>query len=99
MLQPKFIITQEGYLRLGLADRHADLLHAGDTCLGGGLYEIDYTAMRLVLEHKSYDYGRPQWNRLDRLLVPEAYRGMRIVYHYDDDTRFDVSGNLRVGYI
>ena len=32
-------------------------------------------------------------------LVPEAYRGMRIVYHYDDDTRFDVSGNLRVGYI
>ena len=38
MALPKFIITMDGYLRLGMVNQHKDLLKPGDSCLGGGYY-------------------------------------------------------------
>ena len=38
---PKFIITMDGYLRLGMVNQHKDLLKPGDSCLGGGYYVFD----------------------------------------------------------
>jgi hypothetical protein len=35
---PKFIITMDGYFRLGMVNQHKDLLKPGDSCLGGGYY-------------------------------------------------------------
>ena len=35
-------------------------------------------------DRESYDFGRPKWHLLETLKVPSTYRGMRIVYSYDD---------------
>ena len=35
---PKFIITMEGYFRLGMVNQHRDLLKPGDQCIGGLLH-------------------------------------------------------------
>lgn len=43
MTHPKFIITMDGYFRLGLVNLHKDLLKPGDSCLGGGYYHFDIT--------------------------------------------------------
>ena len=45
--QPKFIITKEGTLRLGNVKRHCELLKAGESCIGGGYYSLDYITHRL----------------------------------------------------
>ncbi len=42
MTLPKFIITMDGYFRLGMVNQHKDLLKPGDSCLGGGYYHFDY---------------------------------------------------------
>lgn len=81
MAYPKFIITATCHLRLGMVNLHRDLIEPGDTCLGGGYYRFDYLTNSLILERSSYDYGPPQWHRLDRLIVPEPYRGLTIVLH------------------
>ena len=44
MTLPKFIITMDGYFRLGMVNQHKDLLKPGDSCLGGGYYHFDYTS-------------------------------------------------------
>lgn len=58
MTLPKFIITMDGYFRLGMVNMHKDLLKPGDECIGGGYYYIDYTSNRIILDRASYDYGR-----------------------------------------
>ena len=98
MAYPKFIITQSGRLRLGMIYQHRDLLEPFDVCIGGGYYEFDYVSNRLLLSRQSYDFGKPQWDRLQRLIVPTAYRGMRIVYRYDDGTELRVSETLTIEY-
>lgn len=98
MQLPKFIITMDGYFRLGMVSQHKDLLKPDDQCIGGGYYFFDYTANRIILDRYSYDFGKPRWHYLEALKVPSAYRGMRIVYLYDDDTEFNVSENLNVEY-
>ena len=98
MQLPKFIITMDGYFRLGMVSQHKDLLKADDQCIGGGYYFFDYTANRIILDRYSYDFGNPRWHYLETLKVPSAYRGMRIIYLYDDDTEFNVSENLNVEY-
>ena len=40
MTLPKFIITMDGYFRLGMVNQHKDLLKPGDQCIGGGYYHI-----------------------------------------------------------
>ena len=97
---PKFIITMDGYFRLGMVNQHKDLLKPGDQCIGGGYYHFDFVANRILLDRESYDFGRPKWHLLDVLKVPSTYRGLRIVYKYDDDFHddFNVSDELKIEY-
>ena len=106
---PKFVITTERlgaggcssgvcHFRLGMVNQHKDLLRYGDACLGGGYYRFDYTSNRIVLDRFSYDFGFPKWHLIEVLRVPSAYRGMRMVYYYDDGREFDVSSQLRIEY-
>ena len=62
MTLPKFIITMDGYFRLGMVNQHKHLL--------------------------------------ETLKVPSTYRGMRIVYSYDDGFHddFNVSEELKIEY-
>ncbi|MCC8037185.1 MAG: hypothetical protein LIP02_03485 [Bacteroidales bacterium] len=76
----KFIITGEGELRLGDVNMHKDLLRRGETCVGGGYYEFDYVNGRLLLDGKSYDYGRPKWHLVDAITVPAAYEGLTVCW-------------------
>ena len=98
MSQPKFIITADGFLRLGMVNMHKDLLLPGDECIGGGYYQLDYVSNRLILDRKSYDYGNPKWHWLDVLKVPSVYRGLQIVYMFDDGEELNLSNKLKVEY-
>ncbi len=100
MEQPKFIITMDGYLRMGMVDQHKDLLIGDDQCIGGGYYSFDWTSNRLLLDRSSYDFGRPRWHLLEALKVPVVYRNLRIVYSYNDDFHDDyvVSDELPLSY-
>lgn len=98
MSQPKFVITADGFLRLGMVNMHKDLLLPGDDCIGGGYHQFDYVSNRLILDRKSYDYGKPKWHWLDILRVPSVYRGLQIVYIYDDGEEFDLSQELKIEY-
>ena len=53
-----------------------------------------------ILDRESYDFGRPKWHLLEMLKVPSTYRGMRIVYKYDDGFHddFNVSEELPIEY-
>ena len=42
---PKFIITMDGYIRLGMGDQHKHLLKPGDQCIGGGYYTFDFVSI------------------------------------------------------
>jgi hypothetical protein len=100
MEAPKFIITMDGYFRMGMVKRHEDLLIGDDVCIGGGYYQFDWTSNRLILDRKSYDFGRPRWHLLEMLKVPEQLRGLRIIYTYDDDFHEDfiISDELKIEY-
>ena len=41
MTLPKFIITMDGYFRLGMVNQHKHLLKPGDQYIGGGYYHFD----------------------------------------------------------
>ena len=62
MSYPKFIITQDGHLRLGMVSLHKHLMERGDVCLGGGYWQINHYARQVELSGASSDYGRPQWH-------------------------------------
>lgn len=100
MSLPEFIITMDGHLRLGMVNQHKDLLVAGDQCIGGGYYQFDWASNRIVRDRASYDFGRPRWHLLETLKVPSQYRGLRIVYIYDDDFHDDycVNDELKIEY-
>lgn len=78
--QAKFILTKSGVLRLGTVTRHCELLKAGEQCLGGGFYELDYISGRLLLSGASSEYGEPAWDKVDTIIVSAYYRGLEIVY-------------------
>lgn len=82
-MEAKFIITSEGFLRLGYVRMHKDLLLPGDICIGGGFWSVDYQSNRLILSGKSYDYGKPKWHYIDKLSIPETFKGMTIIYEGD----------------
>ena len=100
MTLPKFIITLDGVFRLGMAGQHKDLLIGDDQCIGGGYYQFDWTCNRLILDRASYDFGCPRWHLLETLKVPAQYKGLRIVYVYDDNFHedFNVSDELKIEY-
>ena len=97
---PKFIITMDGYFRLGMVNQHRDLLKPGDQCIGGGYYTFDFVSNRIILDRSSYDFGKPKWHLIERLMVPSVYKGLRIVYVYDDGFHddFHVSEELSIEY-
>jgi hypothetical protein len=98
MTLPKFVITMKGFFRLGTVNQHKDLLKPGDQCIGGGYYHFDYTSNRIILDRSSYDFGKPKWHLLEVLKVPSVYRGLRLVYYYDDGREFNVSQELQIEY-
>ena len=101
MTLPKFIITLDGHLRMGMVNQHKDLLKPGDQCVGGGYYHFDFISNRIILDRASYDFGKPKWYLLEVLKVPSTYRGMCIVYQYDDNYHDDflVSNEMNIEYI
>ena len=111
MTLPKFIITMErlrvgerssgiGVLRLGMVNQHKDLLKPGDQCIGGGYYTFEFVSNRIILDRSSYDFGRPRWHLLESLKVPSTYRGLRLIYKYEDcfHDDFIVSEELSIEY-
>ena len=100
MKLPKFIITMEGFFRLGMVEMHKDLLKPGDRCIGGGCYYFDYVSNQIILDRESYDFGKPKWHLLETLKVPSSYKSMRLIYKYDDNLQddFKVSEELRIEY-
>lgn len=83
-MEPKFILTLDGHLRIGSVKMHKDLIQQGDTCIGGGFWEVDGVSMRLLLSGKSYDYGKPKWTFVTgKLYVPSDYKGLSIEYEGD----------------
>ena len=100
MSLPKFIITRDGYLRIGMVNQRKDLLQPEDDCIGGGYYQFDYASGRMILDRASYDFGAPRWHLLETLRVLAVYRGLRIVYRYEDDFHedFQVSDELKIEY-
>ena len=81
MSQPKFILTNKGELRLGMVNRHYELLKPGEQCYGGGYYEFDYLSNRLLLSGFSTDFGKPRWEKFRTISLSEGYKGLRILYH------------------
>ncbi|MBQ9575285.1 MAG: hypothetical protein IJV11_00240 [Muribaculaceae bacterium] len=98
MEHPKFIISDRGHLRLGMVTLHRDLLLAHEQCLGGGFYEFDYVGNRLILSGKSFDYGPPRWGKIEVLKVPEAYRGMSIVYRDSWGDEINLTDHFAIKY-
>ena len=98
MEHPKYIISDRGHLRLGMVTLHRDLLLAHEQCLGGGFYEFDYVGNRLILSGKSFDYGPPRWGKIEVLKVPEAYRGMSIVYRDSWGDEINLTDHFAIKY-
>ena len=98
MEHPKFIITSDGHLRLGMVTLHRDLLMPHEDCLGGGFYEFDYAGNRLLLSGKSFDYGPPRWGKIDVLLVPEAMSGLSIIYRDPRGDELNLTNEFKTSY-
>lgn len=73
----KFILVERNdgaELRLGCVENHADLLRAGEKCLGGGFFKVSDALKRVVMWDKSHDFGYPDFSR--RTVLPDGrYRG------------------------
>jgi len=100
MTLPKFIITMEGVLRLGMVNQHKDLLKQGDQCIGGGYYTFDFISNRIILDRSSFDFGQPKWHLLETLKVPSIYRGLQLIYKYEDGFHddFRISEEIAIEY-
>ncbi len=83
---------------MGMVTLHRDLLLAHEQCLGGGFYEFDYVGNRLILSGKSFDYGPPRWGKIEVLKVPEAYRGMGIVYRDSWGDEISLTDHFAIKY-
>lgn len=77
---------------------HRDLLMPHEDCLGGGFYEFDYANNVLILSGKSFDYGVPRWGKINELLVPEAYRGIPIVYRDGWGDELNLTNHFNIRY-
>ncbi len=100
LMEPKFILTLDGHLRIGSVQMHKDLLLPNDTCIGGGFWEVDPISMKLLLSGKSYDYGKPKFNFVTgKLYVPKDYEGLRIEYNSDSLVdSLNVSEQFEISY-
>ena len=83
---------------MGMVTLHRDLLMPHEECLGGGFYEYDYASNMLILSGKSFDYGMPRWGKVTVLQVPEAYRGVPIVYRDYWDNELNITNDITIKY-
>jgi len=97
MNYPKFIITQDGHLRLGMVTLHRHLMLRDDICLGGGYWKINHFAQQVELSGESSDYGRPQWNRINQVILPKDYEGYTWVWT-QNGKQHPLAGMLPVYY-
>lgn len=63
----KFVIDSDGVLRFGTVFLHRDLLGGDDFAFGGGLWQIDLADGSLILFGRSFDFGRPDFSRVERI--------------------------------
>lgn len=63
----KFVIDSDGVLRFGTVFLHRDLLGGDDFAFGGGLWQIDHADGSLILFGRSFDFGRPDFSRVERI--------------------------------
>ena len=97
-MYPKFVLTADGHVRLGMVTLHRHLLLPGDKCLGGGYYAVDYQSCSLVLSGSSADYGAPRWGEVVELILPDGYRGMPLLYDYGGSAPQHLNATHRVSY-
>ena len=76
-MYPKYIIVTNpgeynGFLRMGYAWNHRDLIIGYEKVHGGGWYDRDDNARKIVLYGFSVDYGDPDFNFLDR--IPKEFQ-------------------------
>ncbi len=76
----KFIVTSEGRFRYGDVSLHKDLLKPGESCIGGGMYYFEPALGRMLLEGRSYDFGRVKWTWIDELVLPAELADVDIRY-------------------
>lgn len=61
----KFIITDDGVLRLGKVYHHRNLLRRNEGCsFGGGLWRFDEERRVVVLYGRSFEFGPPEFAHL-----------------------------------
>lgn len=81
-------------LRMDNVAYHRQLLNEPlERALGGGVYEFSEDRKTLLLSDKSYDYGIPQWHRVDAITIPKGitlppnitYKYPKWDYPYMDD--------------
>lgn len=64
----KFIIGADGVLRFGSVYLHKELLAPGESwCYGGGFWQIDHARAAVVLYGRSFDFGLPGFDHLQRI--------------------------------
>lgn len=70
-------------LRMGNVSNHRDLINEPiERALGGGTYE--FKGKDLLLSDKSYDYGIPQWHRVNGITCDTYVKGS-VTYKYPKD--------------
>lgn len=79
----KFIITGDiktgkGYLRLGEVGQHAELRIGYEKIWGGGFWEIDHAARKVILSGRSGDFGAPLFGYLKRM--DRELKGYTVLY-------------------
>lgn len=61
-------MTEDGTLIFGDVHLHRDLIPKGDaTCYGGGFWTIDNQRGVIILYGRSFDFGAPEFNRMQRI--------------------------------
>ena len=69
-------------LRIGDVAYHKDLIKEPfKLALGGGTYEFSADGKDLLLSDKSFDYGIPQWSRVDGITCDTYVKGS-VTYKY-----------------
>ena len=64
----KFIIGADGVLRFGSVYLHKELLAPGESwCYGGGFWQIDHARAAVALYGRSFDFGLPGFDHLQRI--------------------------------
>ena len=93
---PKFIITLDGVLRLGMVNQHKHLLKPGDQCIGGGYYHFDFVSNRILLDRESYDFGRPKWHLLETsMMISTSVKNCKLNTMTDYDSIWRTQDEIR----